>query len=414
LSDEVLVNAALFEPAAVPERIADALDAHIEAVAPEIVRVRRHLHAHPELGWQEFETQRFLHDWLEARGVRARRCANTGLICDLGPEDAPRVLYRGDIDALPIVEAKDHDVPYASQHAGVSHACGHDVHASVAAGVAWVMQQMQDDLPAGVRVIFQPAEEVVPSGAEAMIREGAAQGVRAALALHVDPTREVGPIGVRTGVLTSATDTFSIRVVGREGHSARPHLARDANLCAANLIQALYTLISQRVNPLVPAVLNVGTMRGGVAKNVISGECVLEGVVRTLDLEVRDKMHREMREVVEAIGQVHRCDARLVITTGAPPVVNHPSLDAIIRQTAATIVGEANVMPIEFPSTGAEDFGMFGLHMPQYMMRLGVRAPGAEVHHLHTGAFDIDERAVAIALRIMTRALWSTLQSEAL
>ena len=125
-------------------------------------------------------------------------------------------------------------------------------------------------------------------------------------------------------------------------------------------------------------------------------------------------MHREMREVVEAIGQVHRCEARLVITTGAPPVVNHASLDAVVRHAAGAIVGDANVTPIEFPSIGAEDFGMFGLHMPQYMMRLGVRAPGAEIHHLHTGAFDIDEQAVGIALRIMTRAMWSTLSTDAL
>lgn len=395
--------------AATQPETAARIDALVDEIFDDIVAVRRHLHRHPELGWQEFQTQRYLHDWLEERSIRARRCASTGLLVDFGPEDGERVLYRGDIDALPIAELKPADLPYLSEHPGVSHACGHDVHASVAAGVAWVLKQLADELPRGVRVAFQPAEEVVPSGAEAMIREGAANGVAAALALHVDPSRELGTVGVRIGALTSATDTFAIRIEGREGHSARPHLARDAILAASNIIQALYTLVSQRVNPLVPAVLNVGTIRGGVAKNVISGECHLEGVVRTLDLGVRDKMHAEMRELVAAVARVHGCEANILINTGAPPVMNDPELDGIVRAASADVLGEDNVRLIEFPSTGAEDFGMFGIHMPQYMLRLGVTPSGAPVHHLHTGEFDVDEEALRIALRVMCRAMIATM-----
>lgn len=385
------------------------MDEIIASSLESVIALRRHLHANPELGWEEFATQRHLHDWLEGRGIRARRCASTGLISDVGSA-APRVIYRGDIDALPIQEEKPASVSYVSQRAGVCHACGHDVHAAVAAGLGWVFHQLGDAVPGGVRIVLQPAEEVVPSGAEAMIREGAASGISAALALHVDPTRDVGTVGVRVGPLTSATDTFSMRIVGLEGHSARPHLAHDAILAASDLVRSLYTLVSQRVSPLVPAVLNVGTIEGGTAKNVIAGECRLEGVIRTLDLDVREQLHAEMRELAANVARMHRCDAQCVLTTGAPPVMNDEGLDALVRDAAADIVGEDNVNTIELPSTGAEDFGMFGIHMPTYMMRLGVRPVGGETHHLHTPQFDIDERAIEHAMRIMGRALLHTIE----
>ncbi|MFT6626985.1 MAG: IAA-amino acid hydrolase, partial [Flavobacteriales bacterium] len=298
---------------------------------------------------------------------------------------------------------------YTSTHDGVMHACGHDVHASVASGMAWVLHQLEAELPTGVRIALQPAEEVVPSGAEAMIRDGAATGVVAGLALHVDPSRELGTVGVRRGALTSATDAFEVRIKGQEGHSARPHLARDAILAAANVTQALYTLVTQRVNPVVPAVLNVGGIRGGVAKNVIAGDCFLDGVVRTLDPDARERLHQEMRKVVEHVAIAHGCQGTIVITTGAPPVMNDPRLNDIVTKSAHEVLGPDNVHPIDVPSTGAEDFGMFGIHMPTYMMRLGVRAPGDQTHHLHTPAFDIDERAIGLALRVMSRAMFRTM-----
>lgn len=384
------------------------MDEIIAASVESVVALRRHLHRYPELGWQEFKTQRHLHDWLEERGMRARRCASTGLVSDVGP-DKPRVIYRGDIDALPIHEEKADDVPYVSEHDGVCHACGHDVHAAVAAGLGWVFHQLGDALPGGLRVVLQPAEEVVPSGAEAMIREGAAAGISAALALHVDPTRNVGAVGVRVGPLTSATDTFSIRIVGTEGHSARPHLAHDAVLASADLVRSLYTLVSQRVSPLVPAVLNVGTIQGGSAKNVIAGECLLEGVIRTLDLDVRERLHGEIRDMADAVARMHHCEAQCVINTGAPPVMNDAGLDAVVSEAAADVIGQENVQRIELPSTGAEDFGMFGIHMPTYMMRLGVRPPGGATHHLHTPQFDVDEAALGHAMRIMGRAALKTI-----
>lgn len=387
------------------------LDELISKHLADAIRVRRHLHAHPELGWQEFETQAFLRTWLNERGLVTRNAASTGLIADVGTGEYG-VIYRGDIDALPIFEEKPETVDYVSRNPGVCHACGHDVHASVAALLAAVFNEMAGDLDGKIRFVFQPAEEVVPSGAEAMIIDGAAVGMSAALAIHVDPTREFGEVGVRPGVLTSATDTFSIRIVGKAGHSARPFLANDAILAAADVIRSLYTLIGQRVNPMYPAVLNVGTIKGGEAKNIIAGSVELSGVVRTLQAEVRQLLHKEMREVAAAAAKVHGCTMQLVLATGAPPVTNDRALYELVKSTATDLLGAGKVDEIDFPSTGAEDFGMFGVHMPQYMLRVGVRSPGAPVHHLHTPQFDIDERAIQLAARVMGRAILRTIAAR--
>ena len=387
------------------------LDQILAKYEDEAIRVRRHLHAHPELGWQEFETQAFLRTWLTERGLETRDAASTGLIADVGQGDYG-VIYRGDIDALPIYESKPAGTDYVSQNPGVCHACGHDFHATVAAVLAATFREMSDDLDGRVRFVFQPAEEVVPSGAEAMIIDGAAMEINAALALHVDPTREFGNVGVRTGVLTSATDTFSIKITGQAGHSARPFLAKDAILASADIIRALYTLIGQRVNPMYPAVLNVGTIHGGEAKNIIAGAVELTGVIRTLQKEVRELLHKEMREVAAAAAKVHGCTIQLVLATGAPPVTNDPELYQIVKGVSTDLLGAACVDEIDFPSTGAEDFGMFAVHMPQYMLRVGVRTEGAEIHHLHTPEFDLDERAISLAARIMGRAILRTIAAR--
>lgn len=394
-----------------PAELEARLDQLIDELEPEAVRVRRHLHANPELGWEEFETQRFLRSFLKEQGLEPRDAASTGLIAEVGAGEYG-VIYRGDIDALPITEEKGDDVDYVSRKPGVCHACGHDVHSSVAALLAAVFKRLEPELDGRVRFLFQPAEEVVPSGAEAMIVDGAATDMNAALAIHVDPARDIGHVGRRIGPLTSATDTFSITVRGKSGHSARPYLARDAILAAADVVRSLYTLIGQRVNPMYPAVLNVGTIHGGEAKNVIAGEVFIEGVVRTLHADVRTLLHKEMRDVADSVARVHGCTVRLVMATGAPPVTNDDVLDGIVRRAAVDVLGETAVAEIEHPSTGAEDFGMFGVHMPQYMLRVGVRAPGAETHHLHTPKFDVDEAAIAIAARIMGRAVLRTLAAR--
>ena len=391
--------------------LVETLDALIDEVHDDAISVRRHLHANPEVSWKEHQTHDYLYALLSDAGLTPKTMAQTGLVVDLGPESgAQRVLYRGDMDALPIHDAKQPgQAKVVSNNPGVSHACGHDLHTAVAAGLVLALQQMEDRLPGPVRVIFQPAEEILPSGAKAMIDAGALEGVKAAFALHSDPTRDVGTVGVRLGPFTSTSDAFDLRVIGEKGHSARPHLARDAMIAAAGVLQALYHLVGQRVNPLEPAVLNVGKISGGDVKNVLAGEVKLEGVVRTLHADTRERLHREIRRVAEAAAAVHGCSVDLSFQMGAPPVFNPADLHQCVKAAAVDVLGTSAVQEIAQPSTGAEDFGHISAAVPSYMMRLGVRTPGHPTTHLHTPGFDLDERALRVGLRVMGRALLSAL-----
>ncbi len=387
-----------------------AVDHAASSIEGDLIAVRRHLHTHPELSWHEYQTQRYLREQLEARGLEPISAATTGLYVDIGDPGVAPVVYRADIDALPIQDAKDAaSVPYTSKTPGVCHACGHDVHATIGLGVASVLQQLRDRLPGRVRVVFQPAEETLPSGAEAIAKEGVLRGSRAALALHVDPARDVGTVGTRVGPLTSSTDVFTVDVIGASGHSARPYLAKDAVLAAPDVVRALYSLVPQEVDPLEPAVLAVGTIRGGEAKNVIAERVRLQGTVRSMNPDVRELLARRIPEVADLAARVHGCRAEVHIDPGAPPVMNDAHLERIVRQMAGAVLGDDAVGWVEKASTGAEDFGVFGRFSPIFMLRLGVRPPGADTHHLHTPLFDVDERALGLGVRIMTRSVLATL-----
>ncbi len=389
------------------------LDECLGEVQPAAIAVRRHLHLHPEVSWQEAETRDYLEGVLAEAGLKTQTVAGTGLVVDLGTGTGQRVLYRGDIDALPIHEvAPPGGTKLISKNAGVSHACGHDLHAAVAAGLALALKKMEGEIPGRVRIIFQPAEEILPSGAEAMIKAGVLEGVKYAFALHSDPTRDVGTVGVRVGPFTSTSDAFDLKVIGEPGHSARPHLARDAMIAAAGVIQALYHLVGQRVNPLEPAVLNIGKIRGGDVKNVLAGEVTLEGVVRTLLTDTRERLHSEILRVAELAAAVHGCRVELAFQMGAPPICNPAHLHVHVKGAAVDVLGESCVQEIPQPSTGAEDFGHISAAVPSYMMRLGVRTPGHPTTHLHTPGFDLDERAVGVGMRVMARALMSALVAD--
>jgi len=381
-----------------------ALDERLRALEPSLVALRRSLHAHPELSWQEHATQARLRAWLADHGVQSRPCAGTGLVVDVG-EGEDRILYRGDIDALPIQERKPEGCAYVSQQRGVSHACGHDAHAAVAAALAVAFYQLEPLLPGPVRVVLQPAEEVNPSGAARMVAEGALVGVAAALAVHMDPTQPAGGVGVRSGPLTSATDAVTISVEGRSGHSGRPFLCHDAIVAAADVVRAMHALVGQRVNPLAAAVLNFGRIHGGDAPNVIADLVVLEGVLRTLDADARKVLQAEVPAVAAAAAAVWGCTTTTRLVSGAPSVINDAWLGRIVEDAAVDVVGAARVRPLLAPSTGAEDFGFFGEVVPQYMMRVGCGIGGASVAHLHTPEFDIDESALHVATRVMGRAV---------
>ncbi len=388
------------------------LDQAIKTATPLAVDVRRRLHQYPELGWKEHKTQQFLTETLEEKGLKPRAAAKTGLIVDVG-SGTPSVLYRADIDALPIGEQPHNSISFGSEHEGIMHACGHDMHSAIGVGLALTFNALSDTLPGAVRFMFQPAEEIIPSGAEQMVNEGVLDGIQYALALHVDPHRTTGNVGVREGLLTATSDTYRIRILGKAGHSARPHLAKDAILLAADVIRALYSLVGQRIDPLDAAVINVGIINGGSAENIIAGSVDLTGVVRTMRPETRQKMHDGIQNTVGSLAKAYGCEAEIKIELGSGPIRNDSTLHQILQQAAQHVVGDEGVHPIEKPSTGAEDFGRISEVVPSYMMRLGVKCEDLPFAGLHTPNFFADENAIPVAMGIMSRAIWQALSIAA-
>lgn len=383
------------------------IDAILDAASSRLIAFRRDLHAHPELSWEEERTASAIEREVHALGAHSFRSIGTAVIVDIpGDEALPRIVYRGDIDALPILDTKDPAVaPYASTAPGKCHACGHDVHATIALAVTEVMHTLRDELRAPVRIIFQPAEEVLPSGAAALGKDGILEDASAGLALHVDPSRLVGEVAWLTGPITSATDTFDLRVKGSAGHSARPQLAHDAIAAAAEITQQIYALARRAVNPMHTAVLSVGQIEGGVAPNVVSGSARMRGTIRTLNLEDRAPLHAAFRETAERAAALHGCEIDLRVAYGAPPVRNDAGLAQVVRESAATVVSEAKVFELPYASTGAEDFGVFSDYMRTFMLRLGCASPGEARRHLHEEGFDLDEASILIGAKIMSRAV---------
>lgn len=393
--------------------LSERMDALLRQALPELIAFRRDLHAHPELSWEEHRTASKIEEQLQRLGVSFRRAVGTAVIVDIpGNEDLPHVIYRGDIDALPILDTKDPDtVPYSSSNQGKCHACGHDVHSTIALAVTMAIQGVQKELRAPVRIIFQPAEEVLPSGAAALGEAGELNAASAALALHVDPSRDVGEVAWLTGPITSATDTFDIRVRGSAGHSARPHLAHDAIAAAAEIVNQIYGLARRHINPLHTAVLSVGQIEGGVAPNVVSGSARLRGTLRTLNLEDRMPLHIALRQTASAAAALHGCLSETDISLGAPPVRNDVQLALLVRESSVAVLGTDAVYPLEFPSTGAEDFGVFSDYMRTFMLRLGCGVVGQRRLHLHEEGFDLDEGCILIGAQIMARSILALSQA---
>lgn len=376
-------------------------------LAPGIVSVRRHLHSHPELSMREVTTTAFLAERVESLGIVARVTEHgiglTGDWRSQHPTPSPhRIGLRGDIDALPIATVGT-DV-YASRHEGVMHACGHDAHAAMVWGALAILHELDrlDALPnpVAVRAIFQPAEET-SQGGPLMIAAGALQGLASILALHVDPTLNVGSVAGRPGPLTAACDSFDVEVVGRAGHSARPHLCSDAIAAAASWVGELYARVPRVHDCRDPAVVSVGTFHGGVAPNIVAGHASLSGTLRTFSESSRAAIMQEMQNLAVATTQSTGCQVNINFSAYTPSVYNDPELHRIMLQTARALPSIEQAELLDLPSMGAEDFAFFAQHKPVCMMRLGIAGPLLGGHALHTAAFDIDERSLPIGAGLL-------------
>lgn len=362
-----------------------------------LVELRRWLHQHPELSYQEAETAQRIMRELDALNVRydykGVGHAVIGYIDGKDPS-LPTVALRADMDALPGEETTG--APYASVNPGVMHACGHCAHMSILVGAARLLSE--DPPPGPVRLVFQPAEER-GAGSRVAIADGALEGVAMIFAAHVNNEYETGRIMVRDSDVTAQSDTFCIRVRGKGGHGARPHEATDAVVIAGFLITALQTLVSREINPLHPSVITIGSVHAGSAPNVIAENAELHGTIRTSLPEAREHIHHGLQRMISAAAELHNCEIDIEIDPGYPPVLNDPRAARIARKAAAAVVGEQAVFAAEYTSMGAEDFSYYLEKVPGCFVRFGTRKAGDEPIPLHSPAFDIDERALGIGAR---------------
>jgi len=380
------------------------LDAPLNALLPDLIALRRHIHRHPELSGQEHQTAALVAGELRRWGWEVRECVGrTGVLAERGPLGAPVVALRVDMDALPIEERTG--LPWASTHQGLMHACGHDIHTTIGLGVAALLAQRDafQPLKARVRLLFQPAEETA-EGAAWMRADGAMEGVEALFGVHVFPSIPVGSIGVRSGSLTAAAGELEIEVLGESGHGARPHQSTDAIWIAARVVSGLQEAISRRLDPLHPVVVSFGRIEGGKAFNVIADHVRLLGTVRCLDPGVHDFLPGWIEDTVQALCRGHGGAARVHYRRIAPPVHNDPALTQLVARAAEELLGAAQVEWLEQPSLGAEDFAELLEGHRGTMFRLGVAGPEG-CTPLHSNTFAPDEGCLAVGIRVLTDSL---------
>lgn len=391
--------------AALPGTLPDALRA-------ELVAFRRDLHMHPELGNQEFRTTAAIKERLERAGLKPRVLPiGTGLVCDIGTDSGqwsggPRMLaLRADIDALPIPDTKS-ECAYRSQVPDRAHACGHDVHTTVVLGTGLVLAALHEQglLPRPVRLVFQPAEEVLPGGAADAIEGGALDGVRRILAVHCDPRVDAGRIGLRVGPITSACDRLEIALNGPGGHTARPHLTTDLVTAAARVVTDVPPLVARRVDSRSGLALTWGRIESGHAPNVIPQHAELAGTVRCLDLDAWRQAPDLVMGAIDEIADLYRAKSEITYVRGVPPVVNEVTSTELLQAAMVARRGTDAVESTE-QSLGGEDFSWYLEHVPGAMARLGVRPPGERtVRDLHQGDFDVDEHAITVGVEMFTAA----------
>jgi amidohydrolase len=371
--------------------------------APEFIAVRHHLHAHPELSYQEFETSKYVQEQLSRLGIPFSVMAGTGVVGLLkGRNPESRVIaLRADMDALPISE--ENDIPYRSRNEGVMHACGHDVHTTVLLGASRILQELRAEWEGTVKLIFQPGEERNPGGASLMIKEGVLTNPapQAIFGLHVHPGLETGKLSFRGGMVMASADELYITIRGKGGHAAAPHLTVDTILVASYLVVALQQIISRNRNPLSPSVLSITSVQGGHTTNVIPSEVKLMGTFRAMDEEWRFRAHELIRS--QATGLVHSMGAEidLHIDVGYPMVYNNEALDRLARAEAREYLGADRVLETEV-RMGAEDFGYYTRLIPGCFYRLGVmNVEKGITAGVHTPKFNIDEDAIEIGIGMM-------------
>lgn len=384
------------------ESVGPKVLASVQRLQGELIDVRRDLHAHPELAFAETRTSGVLAARLLAAGMEPQRLEPTGVIVDIGAaQPRHRVGLRADIDALPLVERTD--LPFRSTVSGVSHACGHDVHTTALLGAALALHEHRDHLAQrglAVRAIFQPAEESMPGGARALLDLSVMDGVHSVFALHCDPRRDLGYVGLRRGAITAASDEVRVLVSGSGGHTSRPHLTQDVTYALAKIVTDLPAALSRRLDPRSVAALVWGAVHSGAASNVIPDAGEARGTLRMLDALAWESVSALLEELVQGIASPYRVRAELWHTRGVPPVVNTALGVEALRAAALAGIGPLSVQDTE-QSMGGEDFAWLLQGREGALLRLGTRTPGGETFDLHRGDLVVDEGAVLLGARLL-------------
>lgn len=371
----------------------------------EVVQIRRHIHQHPELSFQEIETGKFIAQKLSEFGIPHQHgMAGNGVVGLIeGKNPGSKVVaLRADIDALPIQEANE--VPYKSRNPGVMHACGHDVHTSSLLGAAKILNTIKNELEGTIKLIFQPAEELFPGGASIMIKEGVLENPKptSIFGQHVHPPLAAGKIGMRAGQYMASADELYVTIHGKGGHGALPHNCIDTVAMTAQIITALQQIVSRYADPTIPSVLTFGKINStGGATNIIPSEVKLEGTFRTMDETWRFEAHKRMKAIAESIAQSMGGSCNFDIKVGYPVLINEPALTARARNYAEEFLGAENVVELPIRMT-AEDFAYYSQKMPACFYRLGTGNPAKGITSpIHTDTFDIDETALETGMGLM-------------
>jgi amidohydrolase len=381
--------------------LADTAESWLAAHYDDLVGWRRHIHRHPELGRQEFATTQFVAERLVEAGLNPKVLpGGTGLICDFGPDYAPRIALRADMDALPMAERTG--AAYASTVPGVAHACGHDAHTAILLGAATALATAAE-LPLGVRLIFQPAEELMPGGALDAIAAGALTGVSRIFALHCDPRLAVGRVAITAGPITSAADSVEITLHSPGGHTSRPHLTSDLVYGMGTVITGLPGVLSRRIDPRYGTVMVWGAANAGTAANAIPQIGTLAGTVRTASREAWLEMEGLVHEIVSGLLAPLGIEHSLQYRRGVPPVVNEERSTQIMTHAIEAVGPEA--LADTRQSGGGEDFSWYLEDVPGAMARLGVWSGQGDQLDLHQPTFDLDERALAIGVRVLVNII---------
>ncbi|MBU3194516.1 amidohydrolase [Clostridium algidicarnis] len=388
-----------------------------EEIKEELVYIRRDIHENPELGFEEYRTSKKIKDILDKEGIPYKSVAGTGIYALIkgekaGADKVKTIALRGDIDALPIKDAKV--CSYTSKVEGKMHACGHDAHTTILLGATKILNSIKKELKGNIVLLFEPAEETV-GGAKYMIKEGVLEDpyVDAIIGLHVSEAIEAGKIGIKRDVFNAASNPFTIKVKGKGGHGAHPEDTIDPILIASNIIMSLQSIVSRELSPVYPSVITIGSIHGGTAENIIPKEVEIKGIIRTMTNEQREYAKKRVTEISKGIAESLRGRVEIKIDESYPCLYNDDEMVKLLEDTAPRVIGEENIIKLKHPSMGVESFAYFAMERPSVFYFLGSANFEKGISNpAHGDLFDIDENCLPIGVALQCNMAYEYLTRE--